>query len=257
MRLIIPCIHSDDCIFQSTHLVWGATINTESYVPGLWISIHAPRVRCDGIFKRKKILLGYFNPRTSCEVRQPVMMRHKLIVNISIHAPRVRCDQEVYSFQTEWRYFNPRTSCEVRQKRENELPYIDYFNPRTSCEVRRRRRKRKGKPKNISIHAPRVRCDVFIVFSSYGSYISIHAPRVRCDKQLKEKIQAICIFQSTHLVWGATLEDYYYYEFYFISIHAPRVRCDRREYKFQRREYNFNPRTSCEVRPNVRSLPPV
>ena len=55
--------------FQSTHLVWGATVNIWFDYPIHLISIHAPRVRCDG----KSRLRGIYR-------------------FISIHAPRVRCD---------------------------------------------------------------------------------------------------------------------------------------------------------------------
>ena len=53
-----------------------------------------------------------------------------------------------------------------------------YFNPRTSCEVRLIR---------IEIDANDV-------------VISIHAPRVRCDLPVAGNFIAILEFQSTHLV---------------------------------------------------------
>ena len=80
----------------------------------------------------------------------------------------------------------------------------------------------------ISIHAPRVRCDMAeIRGGSFSSTISIHAPRVRCDFLVDAfKAANDNIFQSTHLVWGATTSPYP------PSISSP----------------YFNPRTSCEVR---------
>ena len=81
----------------------------------------------------------------------------------------------------------------------------------------------------ISIHAPRVGCDllpspsprqlqefqsthpvwgatVFAIYRKYESFvISIHAPRVGCDNGRKSQSVAAGIFQSTHPVWGATL----------------------------------------------------
>ena len=56
--------------------------------------------------------------------------------------------------------------------------------------------------------------------------ISIHAPRVRCD------------FTRTTCPVGKSR----------ISIHAPRVRCDDCYRNNFWRIFNFNPRTSCEVR---------
>ncbi len=60
--------------------------------------------------------------------------------------------------------------------------------------------------------------------------ISIHAPRVRCDKIRYMTRPSLCI-----------------------SIHAPRVRCDSADNLYNRLRCYFNPRTSCEVRPDVDS----
>ena len=59
------------------------------------------------------LLIKYFNPRTSCEVRLQCSERESLLL-----------------------HFNPRTSCEVRRKAQWYLENGVYFNPRTSCEVR-------------------------------------------------------------------------------------------------------------------------
>ena len=56
--------------------------------------------------------------------------------------------------------------------------HATYFNPRTSCEVRRKMEFDQDKFMIISIHAPRVRCDLGIN-----------------DRTFYKKI-----FQSTHLV---------------------------------------------------------
>ena len=61
--------------------------------------------------------------------------------------------------------------------------FREYFNPRTSCEVR-------------------LWC---LWFRGYVLWISIHAPRVRCDCRYSERRGRTTAFQSTHLVWGATL----------------------------------------------------
>ena len=170
--------------FQSTHLVWGATFSSYS----------------------NSACSSYFNPRTSCEVRQNIRIARFLflifqsthlvwgatsaakqmreIADISIHAPRVRCDADWFDF-----YFHP-----------------IHFNPRTSCEVRH---------------------------------------------SISSSLYAYAIFQSTHLVWGATKDVMGFSASLSISIHAPRVRCDYFFLQFFKRHDNFNPRTSCEVRRSI------
>ncbi len=168
---------------------------------------------------------------------------------ISIHAPRVRCDIEKWRKKTKIGNFNPRTSCEVRL-RVDIFPAcsIAYFNPRTSCEVRpvqcvlmyiRRRFQSThlvwgatsiagviALACDISIHAPRVRCDFLLCFLHTGH---IHFnPRTSCEVRL---------IISEHISYDI-----------FISIHAPRVRCDQAEETNNAYYYYFNPRTSCEVR---------
>ena len=79
-------------LFQSTHLLRGATAGEiPSGCNGIFQSTHLLRgatMACGS----GSLFSGYFNPRTSCEVR-PVCL-----------PPTLRCT-----------YFNPRTSCEVRQ----------------------------------------------------------------------------------------------------------------------------------------------
>ena len=102
---------------------------------------------------------------------------------------------------------------------------------------------------NISIHAPRVGCDLVLISSTKGganfnprtpcgvrpghmwvllhlSGISIHAPRVGCDRRCHAAAGRAGGFQSTHPVWGATS--------CLIPILSSLL--------------NFNPRTPCGVR---------
>ena len=223
----LPLIVESRRIFQSTHLVWGATLyNSHSY-SFADISIHAPRVRCDPEEIYSTRLCLYFNPRTSCEVRphllaqknldQPFQSTHLVWgatspcsfsffrLFISIHAPRVRCDYQPIHHGLFYYHFNPRTSCEVRR-------YIDMDDARDKIFQ--------------STHL------VWgATLSSTAKYIaeniSIHAPRVRCDHTLPEQDIPDFLFQSTHLVWGATCQ---FLPLLLFLIH-------------------FNPRTSCEVRP--------
>ena len=163
-------------------------------------------------FTEELLFIFNFNPRTSCEVRLLFFLGESQCV-----------------------HFNPRTSCEVRLQRFVIVNCIFHFNPRTSCEVRPPKPPWNFHKQWISIHAPRVRCD----FPSGNGWIlskriSIHAPRVRCDIFLTKKIQ------HNH-----------------ISIHAPRVRCDSRNHCSSVQRMYFNPRTSCEVRPEPTSLNPI
>ena len=235
--------------FQSTHLVWGATITVLFFFAYSAISIHAPRVRCDAGTYRINITFKLFQ---STHLVWGATMKKFIcwLFNIiSIHAPRVRCDADLTS----------------------TLPPNNDFNPRTSCEVRQPDWTPVYRTWQISIHAPRVRCDfffhcsfffsdsfqsthlvwgatLFIALSSNRLSISIHAPRVRCDHASGKNTERPVLFQSTHLVWGATQTTYYSFNKTSISIHAPRVRCDEKHQSALCTDWHFNPRTSCEVR---------
>ena len=79
----------------------------------------------------------------------------------------------------------------------------------------------------ISIHAPRVGCDGIFDTQTRWSPISIHAPRVGCDADIRQRMGGRVRFQSTHPVWGATaLDPVPTVVSKQISIHAPRVGCD-------------------------------
>ena len=82
---------------------------------------------------------------------------------------------------------------------------------------------------SISIHAPRVGCDLIIDrLNADESGISIHAPRVGCDVSPANADIRDAEFQSTHPVWGATHKHSPVAAGPEISIHAPRVGCDLR-----------------------------
>ena len=80
----------------------------------------------------------------------------------------------------------------------------------------------------ISIHAPLARCDHKTLLDIFLMSISIHAPLARCDKSIVKLLYFSREFQSTHLLRGATGNIHGYHD----------------------KPYNFNPRTSCEVRLN-------
>ena len=144
--------------------------------------------------------------------------------------------------------FNPRTSCEVRLLWIKSWNWLLYFNPRTSCEVRHffNFRSKVFIPFQsthlvwgatdfqvlffqcffISIHAPRVRCDVADGKLYSEEAISIHAPRVRCDYLPPSFFVFVII--SIHAPRVRCDDKLYFGQIIYIhiSIHAPRVRCD-------------------------------
>ena len=197
--------------------------------------------------------MWYFNPRTSCEVRHALGFPALYPISISIHAPRVRCDYCTLCIFFDNNNFNPRTSCEVRPNPKAALVGISLFqSTHLVWGATRVCKSIDVWSLNISIHAPRVRCDrmvnnivlpdlhfnprtscevrhAVIICIKIPIYISIHAPRVRCDSRQQKCLTMWLLFQSTHLVWGATAKV--------------QVRTPHHSY--------FNPRTSCEVRPLI------
>ena len=142
-----------------------------------------------------------FNPRTSCEVRRFNDSIVSFQGKISIHAPRVRCDRLKRAKFKFLHNFNPRTSCEVRRDCvRTEDGTGGNFNPRTSCEVRQKSYTAYGFIKAISIHAPRVRCDITNFAMIHDSYD--FNPRTSCEVRQKHSSKGVSqgIFQSTHLV---------------------------------------------------------
>ena len=122
------------------------------------------------------------------------------------------------------------------------------FNPRTPCGVRPPDTPTPEQRTNISIHAPRVGCDVAGIFytirqsdfnprtpcgvrpfSPFGSRAVIYFnPRTPWGVRLRllNTQSYTTKFQSTHPVWGATAVHPHIVRIVQISIHAPRVGCD-------------------------------
>ena len=245
--------------FQSTHPVWGATADGRCSFYHVCISIHAPRVGCDGQERQGSDVphaISIHAPRVGCD---SVLPRSPAIDStISIHAPRVGCDDGPPPTDTHRENFNPRTPCGVRldRIRLNSFfytisihaprvgcdcaayagsPQPPDFNPRTPCGVRR-----------SPLHHP----------GSYRRFQSTHP--VWGATTLFDRFRRAGPFQSTHPVWGAT--------------HAGRGSRPGPE-RFQsthpvwgattpaggagRRPDDFNPRTPCGVRRHVRGCGPV
>ena len=77
----------------------------------------------------------------------------------------------------------------------------------------------------VSIHAPRVGCDVYGAGEEAVVSVSIHAPRVGCDT-----LECVAWLQEV------------------VSIHAPRVGCDCQSNITMTKLLRFNSRTPCGVR---------
>ena len=244
-----------------------------------YISIHAPRVGCDPPWLVRQLHGWYFNPRTPCGVRPdapagvakckrfqsthpvwgatPSRAGNRLLWSISIHAPRVGCDAIYAAMGQAFFNFNPRTPCGVRRPARAAaarsgsfqsthpvwgatsksrssffLLIISIHAPRVGCDIFNGQRP--GCERDISIHAPRVGCDWrHFPLESHPAVISIHAPRVGCD-------------DTSNLEAGLPL---------LISIHAPRVGCDVHTSRTGLTPCDFNPRTPCGVRRWAFSMP--
>ena len=126
----------------------------------------------------------------------------------------------------------------------------------------------------ISIHAPHARSDGnvreyytrYVLFQSTllmrGAtcitlghriciLISIHAPHARSDDSMDVSASFIALFQSTLLMRGATRRNNHYLTYHGISIHAPHARSDGHAAWVCKCDCDFNPRSSCEERPDA------
>ena len=120
--------------------------------------------------------------------------------------------------------FNSRTPCGVRLPRNKNFGSLAGFNSRTPCGVR---------PESIdpfrnstvSIHAPRVGCDLPYCVEVLALVVSIHAPRVGCDSAPQHIAQSLASFNS-RTPCGVRLEFLFEVLLSAVSIHAPRVGCD-------------------------------
>ena len=123
------------------------------------------------------------------------------------------------------------------------------FNPRTPCGVRRERQRKLSTKVNISIHAPRVGCDRGRCTRQTAS--SNFNPRTPCGVRQRFSLKALqdLKFQSTHPVWGATIQKLVGAsdDDLFQSTHPVWGATAPIPSSITQR-VNFNPRTPCGVR---------
>ena len=216
---------------------------------GSLISIHAPRMGCDAVSTKASSASITF--QSTHPVWGATLFGYAVIVceRISIHAPRMGCDPFQTVSKIPLQHFNPRTPYGVRLALLCLMWWGRNFNPRTPYGVRLIVNIYRAKIDLISIHAPRMGCDLhelyFVIFLQgfqsthpvWGAteiqiqfddsiIISIHAPRMGCDLPFQHFRVAHSIFQSTHPVWGATAKQDGTRGIVLISIHAPRMGCD-------------------------------
>ena len=206
--------------------MWGATLNPDISASCRRISIHAPRVGSDGILLIVGVPRQYFNPRSPCGERRQL---HQLIPVSNDFNPRSPCGERpiptqsptiIQTFQSTLPVWGATSVLLVLS------PQAVHFNPRSPCGERPNRLHGYCKAAAISIHAPRVRSDVYEESAPSDWLISIHAPRVGSDTAQWEisrleryfnprspcgerpindiTIPITYIFQSTLPVWGAT-----------------------------------------------------
>ena len=88
--------------FQSTPPAWGATDIRGEDVSPFTISIHAPRMGSDELFKKGKARIYYFNPRSPHGERRTDTRRRGSSAHISIHAPRMGSDSRKPGIAHDW-----------------------------------------------------------------------------------------------------------------------------------------------------------
>ena len=178
------------------------------------------------------------------------------MITVSIHAPRVGCDVKPQTISTWIARFNPRTPCGVRLPCKRVRHRQRGFNPRTPCGVRLVGYFRYGISVAVSIHAPRVGCDVraHVRCLPPPAFQSTHP--VWGATQGETRMHKGRWFQSTHPVWGATRHRIMSFKVSSVSIHAPRVGCDIPWYRESLRPHSVSihaPRVGCDMPGQVTS----
>ena len=192
----------------------------------------------------------YFNPRTSCGVRLTAADAAELPEEFqSTHLMRGATGYtpllpSMRTFQST--HLMRGATSSVRTVLSDT---VKNFNPRTSCGVRLVNPRALLPGFSISIHAPHAGCDMgnadglatvlnFNPRTSCGvrrregtlpyrhKAISIHAPHAGCDPSIGEPSFPWAVFQSTHLMRGATAGIPVPGGLDGISIHAPHAGCD-------------------------------
>ena len=199
---------SANALFQSTRPVRGATQHGEVTWRLRLVSIHAPRAgrdprrggRSDGALRFQST-----RPvRGATQVPVPRLGQRP----VSIHAPRAGRDSPRKSFLFAEGSFNPRAPCGARHRDLARAAGVDEF--QSTRPVRgatpggpRRRRGRRGFNPRAPCGARRTRKQETTICCT----VSIPAPRAGRDAALVGWEPAMCVFQSTRPVRGATSRE--------------------------------------------------
>ncbi len=169
-------------------------------------------------------------------------------VEVSIHAPHARGDKDIAS------YFNVTLvsihAPHARGDRSSASPRCgsSSFNPRPSCEGRRERAVADAERPAVSIHAPHARGDLRGLARPASEPVSIHAPHARGDDEGAVGHRPVQVsIHAPHARGDGTA--YYLPDRSNVSIHAPHARGDVRHATCDSLSAGFNPRPSCEGRP--------
>ena len=169
------------------------------------ISIHAPRVGCDVVGYVKILPIQNFNPRTPGGVRPAIFQNSGETILFQSTHPGWGATEDKKQKQIRRWNFNPRTPGGVRPAWAQWSSARSHFNPRTPGGVRRAFSSVGSWFSEISIHAPRVGCDI----RPYG----LARPSIHFNPRTPGGVRPIydlCVslyqleFQSTHPGWGAT-----------------------------------------------------
>ena len=217
--------------FQFTHPVWGATKQPIRHIIVPLVSIHAPRVGCDGTNLRRYIrgrAFQFTHPVWGATMLEEI---DSLRAIVSIHAPRVRCDVPLCGASFNESGFNSRTPCGVRPDSALCLVAVLSFNSRTPCGVRPTGLAMVSRPTRFNSRTP---CGVRRTCLWLSSVSMRFNSRTPCGVRLYHLACAEFWrkFQFTHPVWGAT------------DTHSNMINSN----------FSFNSRTPCGVRLCVSAL---
>ena len=126
-------------------------------------------------------------------------------LGVSIHAPRVGCDHEVQQVRLELRAFqftHPVWGATTIPHKTDCLS--PRFNSRTPCGVRLNNAWADARSDKVSIHAPRVGCDL-TRWKQRGAWAEFQFTHPVWGATTSKTLKDLFLeFQFTHPVWGAT-----------------------------------------------------
>ena len=176
--------------------MWGATHYQLTRQPAPAVSIHAPRVGCDQALESEANKLRYVSihaPRVGCDLHEASRHHGR---NVSIHAPRVGCDGQLFTNQNQSKCFNSRTPCGVRPPLLCYCKGSNSFNSRTPCGVRPKATQTTTTANKFQFTHPVWGATESEDPKLAGSDVSIHAPRVGCDVRYCLYARSIRCFNS-------------------------------------------------------------